>query len=459
MLDDSPALTTLAKWCATVSASCIPAEVWDVAERCLIDTVGVAIAGTTTSVAKHAREHAVETCRPGQARIWAYAAGVSPDAAGFANGTAAHALDYDDNSYAGFVHGSAVIAPAAIAAAQAAGCTGQELLSAFIVGSECEYALAMALGQNVYESGWWTSGVFGVIGACAAASRALKLDEVQTANAFAIALSGTGGVKACFGTDAKPLLAGKAAQSGIQAALLARRGCTGPADVLEHPNGMVMFGGAVGDPTAFQSLGTTWRLISPGVDVKRVPVCLSSHAAIDAAQKLVAEHGIRHEDILSIVCDVPPIVVANLRHRLPTTRQASQFSMDYAIAASLSYGQITLRLLDDASARSAAELVTLMGKVTMESSSRWDLDTLDTAPEGAWIRITCRDGNSYERFQAKPLGSAAQPLSKQQLREKFMSCATLSISQVAATRLLNQLSELAAISNVQALLVGSEHEV
>ena len=459
MSQATSALAALVNWCATMNADRIPDEVRAVAERCLIDTVGVTLAGAQTPVAGHARQFAIECSRVGKARIIGHAEGVSPDAAAFVNGTAAHALDFDDNSYAGFVHGSAVIASAAIAMAQSHASTGRELLDAFIVGSECEYALAIALGPNVYASGWWTSGVFGVMGACAAACRVLRLDPHQTINAMAIALSGTGGVKACFGTDAKPLLAGKAAQAGTQAALLALRGCTGPADILGHPNGMALFGGAQVGPAAFDRLGDAWRMISPGIDVKRIPVCLSSHAAIDAMQALVAEQAIRYEDIERIECDVPPIVVANLRSTLPTTRQASQFSMDYALAASLLHGQITLRLLDDDSVRTAPELVALMRKVSMVSSGRWDAETVAAAPEGAWVRITCRDGRDYERFQAMAIGSASLPLSTQQVQEKFMSCATLSISPGAAQQLLNQLSGLCAMNNVQALLLGGESEV
>lgn len=361
----APALVEIAEWSAALTFEAVPAPVRAVARACFIDTLGVALAGSRTEVAGRARAVALAVGAPGACTILGTPARLAAPAAAFANATAAHALDFDDNCYAGVVHGSAVVVPAALAMAQALDAPGEDLLTAFIAGAEAEYALGAAATMTLYDRGWWTTGVLGPIGAAAAASRLLGLDAEATASALGIALAGTGGAKAAFGTDAKPLLAGRAAEAGVIAALLAANGASGPHQAAEHARGFAgLFNDGVFDGAASASLGTTWRMLDPGVDIKRIPVCLSSHAAVDAVVELVERHGVPLDDIAAIVCDVPPVVIANLIHDRPATRQQAQFSMPFAIAVSLRFGDLTLAHLDDAILH-AATLSALMGKVTM----------------------------------------------------------------------------------------------
>ena len=453
MKTSTSVLTTLSNWSASVVLADIPEAVQAVAIRCLIDTLGVAMAGSGSEVAAKARSMISLTAAHGDCTVLGHEQRFSAAAAAFANAAAGHALDFDDNCYPGFVHGSVVIMPAALAVAQMRGLNGAQLLTAFVVGAECECALARMLTRHLYDQGWWTTGVLGPVGACAAACHALGLNAGQTAHALAIALTGTGGMKASFGSDAKVLMAGRASESGVVAALLAQAGSSGPLDIVEHPRGLaVMFNAGVLDTGILSDLGRDWSLLSPGVDIKRIPVCLSSHAAVDALRNLVDEHAISPGAIERIMCDVPPIVVENLIYALPVTRQQAQFSLQFALAATWLEGDVEL---DNVSAAMAtrSDMVACMQRVSLQTSERWsDLSLLDSAPEGAWVKVLLKDGSTRERFCAMPVGTASNPLSQSLLRDKFLQCSTQLLPLSEARTLLVRLEHMQHLPDVRALL-------
>lgn len=420
------AITAMSRWIAQLEEGDIPAHVRSVAQDCLIDTVGVIAAGSAARVAAHARALAgmgSMGSHLGMCNIIGTALQADARQAAFANGVAAHALDFDDNCYAGFVHGSAVIVPAALAAAQHADASGRELAVALVAGAECEYALGLASANVLYDQGWWTTGVLGPVGACAAAARLLRLDERQTAAALGLALAGAAGIKACFGTDAKAFLAGRAAEAGVTAAFMAQLGASGPTDAVEHRNGFArLFNGGHWDAQAVEMLGTRWALHNPGVDIKRIPLCLSSHAAVDAVMALAHMHAIDAGAIATISCDVPPIVIANLIHDDPATPQQAQFSMPFAVAVSLLHGTVGLEHLS-ATTLADPRLRELMAKVGMTSGAYWeDAGCRAAAPEGAHVSIALRDGRVVQAFRDFARGAARYPLSAEELDAKFLGC-------------------------------------
>ncbi len=443
---------TLARWLVALAPGDVPGAVSRVAIRCLVDTLGVMLAGSATPVAGLARRVIAVNAAPGGAAVAGGERKMSAPAAAFANGVAAHALDFDDNCYAGFVHGSAVIVPAALAVAQARRADGEALLTALAAGAECQYRVGMALGRALYDRGWWTTGVLGVIGACGAAAKLLALDADTTARALGLAIAGTGGTKSVFGSDAKPLLAGRAAEAGVLAALLAEQGAGGPLDALEHGCGLAsLFNDGHIDAGWLSPPAENWCLLSPGVDVKRIPVCLSSHAAVDGALKLAADHAIAPARIAAIVCDVPPVVIANLVYPRPRTGQQAQFSLPFAVAASLLFGELTLEHLADGLPADRT-LAALMARVSMVSGPRWaDPSLLTVAPEGAEVTLTLHDGDRFRCFIPKAAGSADYPLSDEALERKFLRCAGRVMDPAAARRLVSALWQLPDLSDVNAL--------
>jgi 2-methylcitrate dehydratase PrpD len=378
--------------------------------------------------------------------------GHAPYLAAFANAAAAHAMDFDDNCYAGFVHGSAVIVPALLACAQAAGATGRQVVTAMVAGAECEYAVGAATRGVLYDHGWWTTGVFGPIGASIAAAHIFRMDPARTHHALSLAIGMASGTKSCFGSDAKPLMAGKAAEAGVMAAYLAMGGATAAADPLQGTNGLAArFNDDVFDASALDKLGTEWYLRTPGIDVKRIPVCLSSHATVDILRELISEHRFSAADVARITCDVPPIVIANLRYDLPDTPEQARFSMPFAVGMTLLDPDWGLPAL---SPQQLAQdgFRDLMRRVEMVTGPRWDDPALrEIAPEGAQVQVEMKDGRLLQASKDKAAGSPHEPLTEAQIRRKFLDCATPATNASRAGSMLAILQNLDSSTPIQAL--------
>lgn len=447
------AIETAAEWIAGLDLEAIPAPVRKVAQDCFIDTLGVALAGSARPVVNKIRALAERNYAPGDATVLGGKARLSSSAAALVNGAAAHALDFDDNCYSGFVHSSAVIVPAVLAVAEVEDVSGAELLTAFVAGCEVEFAAGDAATPHLYEKGWWTTGVLGPIGAAAAAARVMKLDARKTAHAIGLAVAGTGGAKACFGTDGKPALCGRSAEAGVVAALMAREGCSGPANAFEDSRGFAnLLNDRIFLPECFAHFGRDWRLLKPGVDFKRVPVCLSAHAALDTVMDVMAEHQVRAADIENVVCDVGPVVTANLVYDDPRTPQQAQFSMPFAIGCMLVHGDISLgelsqNVVDDPNVRAA------MRRVKSVTTERWTQggEHARRYPEGAHVTLTTRDGRTFEHFNGFARGTTARPLSDDQIAGKFMSCASAPIGEQRAGALLARLRSLETLPSARSL--------
>jgi len=260
----------LGEFVAELSLAALPSAVRHAAMRSIVDVVGVALAGSRTELAGRVHDHVASSHGTGQCRVIGSALASSPLGAALANGAAAHVLDYDDTCYAGIVHGSAAVFPAVLAAGELEEISGAELIAAFIAGSETEYALGRMLGEGVYR--WWTTALLGTIGAAAGAARALGLDARATAQAIRIAACQSSGLRAVFGTPAKPYLCGRAALTGIDAAFSARAGIAGPEGVFEAGNGFfARFGDGQLDERTFVLPGGRFALTDPGIAFKLFP--------------------------------------------------------------------------------------------------------------------------------------------------------------------------------------------
>ena len=449
----SSAIERAAGWAAQLTLDGIPAQVRKVARDCFVDTLGVALAGSSRAVVGKMRILAEAQYRDGEATILGAKRRMSAPAAALVNGTAAHALDFDDNCYSGFVHGSAVIVPAVLAVAEVENVSGAELLTAFVAGCEAEFAAGDATTAHLYEKGWWNTGVLGPIGAAIAAARIMKLDSEKTGFAIGLAVAGTGGAKACFGTDGKPVLCGRTAEQGITAALLAREGCSGPLNAFEDSRGFAhLFNDDIFLDECFTDFGGTWRLLKPGVDIKRVPICLSAHAALDAVMDIMAAQRIAATDVARVVCDVGPLVTANLVYDHPKTPQQAQFSLPFAIGCMLVHGDVALVQLDPAILDNPA-LREAMSRVATVTTALWKQGSENARryPEGAHVTVMTRDGRSFEHFNGFARGTTARPLTESEISGKFMDCASGVIGKFEAERMIGQLRVLETLPSVRSL--------
>ena len=210
MKSEKLVIQNLAKGILYLDSIKLADNVTSIAKHLIIDVTGVIIAGSRTKSARSMCDVASEVYSPGSCNVLGRNKYFNPSGAAFVNGASAHALEFDDNCYAGVVHGSAVVFPAVLAFAQHQSLSGKDLLKSFIVGLEIEFAVAKAFSNSIYDKGWWTTSVLGSIGSAAgvASLAKLKIDEIE--NALSLAISGIGATRAVRGTNAKHYYCGRA---------------------------------------------------------------------------------------------------------------------------------------------------------------------------------------------------------------------------------------------------------
>jgi 2-methylcitrate dehydratase PrpD len=268
----------------------------------------------------------------------------------------------------------------------------------------------------------------------------MALAPRETTAALALAGVQSSGLKAAFGSDAKPYLAGRSAAVGVEAAALARRGLSAPEAVFEDDRGfLALLNDGHCEGAELDNLGKRWRLIDPGIFFKQYPVCSAAHAAAELTQRLLADNALPGEAVAKAICEVPPVVAISLVYDRPATPQQAQFSLPFAVGAMLARGTLDIACLTD-EALADGRLRAAMAKVEMR---RVDDLASRQAPEGARVTLVTEDGKEYSGYLGEPLGMPGNPIGDAALYEKFRRCATWGgLSPGQCDALLGHLLEL-----------------
>ena len=435
----------------------LPSGALDAVKRAVLDSVGVMLAGSVERPARivqrlAAAEGGAPCCTILGARLRTGAVW-----AALTNGTAGHALDFDDTNFAMMGHPSVPVLAAALATGELRPANGRAFLHAFLLGFEVETALGEVVNPEQYRRGFHATCTLGTLGAAAAAAKLLELDPVQTRHALAIAASQASGLKENLGTMTKPFHAGHAARSGVLAALLAREGFTGSEVALEGPQGYLrVLGTRVEDPTAaLDRLGAPWKILTSGVAVKLYPSCAATHALIDAVLELREAHRLRPEQVSEITLGAAPAVPGLLIYHDPRTGLEGKFSAEFCAAAALVDGDVGVATFTDEKVadpriRAVMGTVRLMVDPTIPVEGKRD----------AWGRVTVRltDGRALEVPPREIRGHPRLPLSPGALRAKFDQCAAVALPAErveAAARALETLEGCADLRVLTALLASN----
>ncbi len=430
----------------------LPEAARGAARRAILDTLGVMLAGSVEPTAERVRELIAHRRGPGEATVAGTGLRAGVEDAALANGTAAHALDYDDLQQSLSGHPSVPVLPAALALAEREHASGAALVAAFVAGVEVEAKLGRALNPGHYETGWHATSTLGVFGAAAAAARLLGLPPERTAHALAIAASLASGLKANFGTDVKPLHAGHAARSGLEAALLARAGFTANPRALEHDDGFGAAYGRGGAPAwdlVTAGLGAPHEVVDPGIGVKRYPACASTHQALDATLALSEEHAVDPAAVEAVECGVYYLAPHQLIHERADTPLEGKFSMAYCVAVALLDRAVGLAQFTEERVR-RADVQALMPRVRMfvhpEQTTR---DCLPT--RFSEVTITLRDGQRLARRVGLAKGQPRNPLTDDELAAKFRDCAARVLPAGQADQVIAAVHGLDAMADAGAL--------
>ena len=343
---------TLATRIAGVSYDVLPDEARHWAKVAIMDTVGCILAGADEPCARIAAQVASIGGANGPCVVFGTSRRVGPMDAASINGTAAHALDYDDCSDTLGGHPSAPILPALFALAETRGANGQDFIAAYVAGWETETRIARGVNFHHYEKGWHPTATLGVFGATAACARLLGLTVEKTAQALALAATFSSGLKANFGTMTKPLHVGQAARNGLYAALLASEGFTSSTDALEHRQGFLRVFNGEGnftiDPIVAE-WGSPWDIVDPGLTIKQYPCCGSTHPAVDAMLMLVRENDLTPAMVDRIESQTHPRRLAHTNRPDPRGALDAKFSVQYCLARALVSRQVLIEHFEDGS--------------------------------------------------------------------------------------------------------------
>ncbi|HZS34561.1 MAG TPA: MmgE/PrpD family protein [Methylomirabilota bacterium] len=424
---------------AAASLDDLPRPALESARLAVLDWWGVTVAGATEPVAELVR--AASPAPAGPASVLGTDRSAPPLAAALWNGTAAHALDFDDVTLALPGHLTAPLLPGMLALAEARRLSGRSLLTAFVAGAEVTGRLARALGRGHYRAGWHATATLGRLGAAAGCGRLLGLDAAGIDRAVGLAAAQLGGIQESFGTMAKPFQVGRAAADGLLAALLAEAGATGPAGLLDRAEWARRLSPEWSPERLARGLGAEWEIA--GIIFKRYPCCFATHAAIAAVLDLVPCPD--PDAVESVELAVCPTALQIADQRAPRTGLAGKFSVSYCVASALLRGHVRETDFADAAVRAPA-LQAVAARVRLEARPEFD----ETRAR-AVVRL--RDGTVREA--AADLRASLDPARvRRELGEKFRALVAPRLGP-AAGRLEAQLGAVDELPDMAGLARAS----
>lgn len=418
-----------------------------IARRCIVDTVGCMLAGAHDPAARAARAPLIGT--PGPCSVIGTPLQLPVPWAALANGTAAHALDFDENYSPAMAHASAVLLPALLAVCEERRTPGHDLVDAFLAGLEVMACVGFALNPLHRQRGWHATATVGAVGAAAAVARLLRLDAAACTTAISLATSQAAGSMVQFGHMAKPLHAGLAAQAGVMSARWAQAGLSASPEPFIGPQGMQrLWVGpdleaqqAVG--TGFEAHGFTLRLAAPPTQppfalerlppiLKLWPNCASAHPAMQAALALRDSHAPDVAAVSEVQVHTRAAYLANLMYRQPLDAMQARFSLEFSVALMLAHGRANLADFESA-ATHAPGLSRWMSLIF-----RHTLAEPETLAVEARVVLRFADGrvHSEQVDEGALVGDVLRPLTDDDIRRKFIDCAIRTLAREQAEQAL-----------------------
>jgi 2-methylcitrate dehydratase PrpD len=364
--------------------------------------------------------------------------------AALVNGAIAHALDYDDITQITKTHPTAVLLPAALAAAEESGASGRDMLLGYMSGFEVACAVGEALSEAYYDDlGWHPTGPLGAVGSAAAASKIMALDPEQTAMAVSLAASQASGLRQNFGTMTKPFHAGDAARAGVVSAKLVRDGFTASDDALEGRFGFIRaFSGGQGfdSEQVAENLGNKLYLVESGIEIKKYPCCGSAHLALDATFDLLSQRAIDPVAIerIDVTVDFDP--PRSLIHSRPVSSLEGKFSMQYCLAAALLDRRVGLQsFTDDQVMRPEAQA--MIPRIEMRRIP--GNEGMPSWTEGYHqVDVQMKDGSTLRQQAHRADSGALRGVTMDDIRSKFRDCASQTLSEATTAEVLSRLDLL-----------------
>lgn len=439
----------VAGFIASTKYSGLPKDVVSLGKKSILDGLGLALAGSAAKSGELVRRHLQGLGCAGPPGTHGIAVGdglprsrvasvIGSDLrlparfAAFANGTAMHADDYDDTQlavakdrvYGLLTHPTAPVLPAVLAVGQRDGRSGRDLLTAYHVGVEVECKIAEAINPRHYQHGFHSTATCGTFGAAAGLANLLGLSAETARTALGIAGSQSAGVRENFGTMMKPFHAGRAAESGVLAAEFAVLGFTATPCILEAPRGFFRAAGGGFDEGAIRGkLGKPWTFADPGVSIKPHPSGSLTHPGMTLVLSLIKLHDIRPDQVEHVKVGTNQNMPNALIHHRPRTELQAKFSMEFCMAILLFERKAGLPEFTD-EVVNRPDVQAMIKKVDFgvhPEAEAAGYDKMTTI-----IEITLKDGRKISGRADFGKGSPANPMSYEEVADKFRECAAFS---------------------------------
>ncbi len=436
--------TTLAQFALNYPTQDIPADVMHLAKRCVMNSCGVALYATLDPAIEILLDFLRAEGSAPLATVIGSGLRTSPQNAALANGFLGHFEDYDD-THTTVIHPTAPIMPAVLALSEQCVVSGKDFLAAFAIGVDVACRIGLVIYRHFREGAahWHITNTCGVLGAAAAAGRLLKLTEQQMVYAFAIAGTQASGVREVFGSMCKPFHAGRAAQNGTVAALLAQRGFTGTDGIFEGERGLVGVmakGHDINEAT--QDLGGRWELRQNGL--KPYACGQANHGLLDAVLALRKKPGVSPDTIKHMQGSVQEFAPALVRRRHPRSGLESKFCYYHSMAAAMIDGQALAAQFTDARAADAA-VTALRDRIDFSEDP-------SLSRRAAVVTLELNDGTTYSEKIEHPTGTPGNPMSDVMVQGKFSGLATAALGAEKAAKAQRALWEIEQLSDVRALV-------
>jgi 2-methylcitrate dehydratase PrpD len=444
----APLATRLAEKICAFRPEHMTARALTEARTAIIDTIGCTLAGIPEPCCRILLGTPGVADAPGPALVFGTSRRTSALDGALINGTASHALDYDDVSGVMGGHPSAPVTAPIFALGEQLKVSGRQALAAYVIGVETEVRLARAVNFHHYDKGWHPTATLGTFGAAAAAAHLLALDVAATARALALAASLASGIKANFGTMTKPLHVGHVGRNGLFAALITARGFESNPNALEHHQGWLKVFNGEGNfwpERIFAGWGAPFE-IEADMGLKQFPCCGSTHPAIAMMLALVREEQVTAEA-------VERIEILAHRRRLPHTDNPDPRT---PLAAKFSIQYVTARALADAAVRIAdftpdAVMEERVRRLLPLIVTRAHPDMPDDGPKqfGTEVRVTLKNGAQLARRIDHLVGRGGDnPMTTEELFEKFEDCAERALAHDQIAPLFERLETLETVTDL-----------
>ena len=414
----------------------IPRDAVEKAKRTALDCVGAALAGVVEPVSQTITGYVTKLGGPPQASVFGAGLKVSVEDAALANGSIAHALDYDDCGVK-IGHPSVLVLPAVLSLGEHLGASGQDILTAYILGLEVEGKLALHADFKLMQARLNHQTWYGSIGAAAACAKLLRLDVAKTRMALGIAANFACGLSANHGSMAGAMAAGNACRNGVIAALMAQEGITANPNIIEAKNGFydtLVGPGHYDAERMADGLGKPFYIESPGIGLKKYPSCYHTHRALDGVFQLLGEHRLSDKDIAEVDVGTSERAMRVLAFTEPATPYQAKFSMPYCIAAAVVDHQVTL---DDFHRSEVRRSRHRRGQKEVQLSFPdvpiWP-GLADVGPDtefvGNPVTIRTTDGRSYKRTSGHSAGRPRSAADRRRATGKYRDCGAASCARM-----------------------------